>query len=170
MKVTEEIRRMQKIAGLLKENDDYGYADDPDNYPDYEKATDFQKEYGLSIGDLVIVRDSQKEPERGEIVAFDELVVVKLENGQTVEVSPYAVEKMSDFFNEEDMKESSPLDGPNIPKERAENESWNHISKIFSLLVAVKNAGYFTQEEYDSISDPFLAAALRIRNQIDGNK
>ena len=92
-------QRWMKLAGIINEEEDYGYADDPDNYPAQDEPTNYQKEFGLSIGDLVIVRDSQKEPERGEIIAFDELVVVKLENGQTVEVSPYAIEKMSDFFN-----------------------------------------------------------------------
>lgn len=92
-------QRWLKLAGIINEEEDYGDVYDPDNYPDEDGAVDFQKEYGLSIGDLVIVRSLNKEPERGEIIAFDELVVVKLDNGQTVEVSPYSVEKMSDFFN-----------------------------------------------------------------------
>jgi hypothetical protein len=93
-------QRWMKLAGIITEEEDYGDVNDPDNYPAQNQPTNYQKEFGLNIGDLVIVRDSNKEPERGEIIAFDELVVVKLDNGQTVEVSPYAVEKMSDFFNE----------------------------------------------------------------------
>jgi hypothetical protein len=67
-------QRWLKLAGIINEEEDYGDVYDPDNYPDEDGAVDFQKEYGLSIGDLVIVRSLNKEPERGEIIAFESTI------------------------------------------------------------------------------------------------
>jgi hypothetical protein len=158
----KEVKRMQKIAGLLREN---------------EEATDWKGEFGLSLKDYVYVILDGGRTQPGEIVGFDDLegVTVKLDNGKTVTVSPYSIEKPEDgdsgdgehYGDEEDDKSyyqsrgwKSSMEEMQDPSEKidklvgleeGEKSEFQKFMSAMTELYDLATSGFIKPEEWNKI-------------------
>jgi hypothetical protein len=170
-----EVKRMQKIAGLLREN---------------EEATDWKGEFGLSLKDYVYVILDGGRTQPGEIVGFDDLegVTVKLDNGKTTTVSPYSIEKPEDddsgdgehYGDEEDDKSyyqsrgwKSSMEEEQDPSEKIDKlvgleegseSDFEKFMRAMGDLYGLSTRGFLKPEEWKPIFDSYTKIYARVQD------